>query len=120
MTTNGLFQFDVRNEIHMNRMTLAGKTLYGFGNDAEMTGGYDQCLYKVNTDTGVFQKTHFADCDLSLVAYPYGILVNPDNGDIYICDASFTGGSKLHCFDSKLKHKWTVDTGVGTGHLLLQ
>jgi DNA-binding beta-propeller fold protein YncE len=120
MKTSGLFEFNVLNGIHMNRMTLAGNDLYGFGNDAEMSGGYDICLYRVNTETGTFSKTHFADTDLSRIGYPYGILVNPDNGDIYICDASFTGGSKLHCFDSALKHKWTVDTGVGTGHLLLQ
>ena len=44
--------------------------------------------------------------------------MNSDNGDIYICDASFTAGSKLHCFDANCKWKWTVDTGVGTGHLL--
>ncbi|MBQ3765117.1 MAG: hypothetical protein II874_00055 [Bacteroidales bacterium] len=106
--------------VHADKMTVSGKTVYCFGNDAEMTGGYDICLYKVNTETGTFQKTRFADSDLSCIGYAYGILVNPDNGDIYICDANFTGGSKLHCFDSALKHKWTVDTGVGTGHLLLQ
>lgn len=120
MTTSGLFQFDVRNEIHMDKMTLAGDYLYGFGNDAEMTGGKDLCLYKVHTASGAFTKTHFADSDLSRIGNPYGILVNPENGDLYICDASFTGGSKLHCFDKGLKHKWTVDTGVGTGHLLLR
>ena len=46
--------------------------------------------------------------------------MNESNGDIYIADANFKGGSKVHCFDESLKHKWTVDTGVGTGHLLLQ
>ena len=106
--------------VHADKMTVSEKTVYCFGNDAEMTGGYDICLYRVNTETGTFQKTRFADSDLSRIGYAYGILVNPDNGDIYICDASFTGGSKLHCFDSALKHKWTVETGVGTGHLLLQ
>ena len=106
--------------VHADKMTLCGKTIYCFGNDDEMTGGYNLCLYKVDTENSNFQKTGFAGSDLSRVAYPYGILVNPDNGDIYICDASFTAGSKVHCFNASLKHKWTVDTGVGTGHLLLQ
>ena len=106
--------------VHADKMTLCGKTIYCFGNDDEMTGGYNLCLYKVDTENSTFQKTSFAGSDLSRVAYPYGILVNPDNGDIYICDASFTAGSKVHCFNASLKHKWTVDTGVGTGHLLLQ
>ncbi len=106
--------------VHSDKMTLSGKTIWCFGNDEEMSNGYDICLYKVDTATGAVQKTRFAESDLSRVGYAYGILVNPENGDLYICDANFTGGSKLHCFDAKLKHKWTVDTGIGTGHLLLQ
>ena len=106
--------------VHSDKMTLCGKTIYCFGNDDEMTGGYNICLYKIDTENSTFEKTSFAGSDLSRIIYPYGILVNPDNGDIYICDASFTGGSKVHCFNASLKHKWTVDTGVGTGHLLLQ
>ena len=117
MTPEGTFS--VVEGIHFDKMTLAGDVLVGFGNDAEMSGGYDTCLYKVDTKNSTFQRIHFADKDLSRVGYAYGLLVNPDNGDLYICDANFAGGSKLHCFDASLKHKWTVDTGVGTGHLLL-
>jgi DNA-binding beta-propeller fold protein YncE len=118
LETNGTSQ--VIEGVHADKMTLAGAYIYAFGNDAEMTGGYDLCLYKVNTADGTFKATHFAGSDLSRIGYPYGLLVNPANGDIYICDASFTAGSKLHCFDTNCKWKWTVDTGVGTGHLLLQ
>ena len=118
MTPEGTFS--VMEGIHFEKMTLAGDVLVGFGNDAEMSGGYEMCLYKVDTKNGTFQRIPFSGKDLSRVGYAYGLLVNPDNGDLYICDASFAGGSKLHCFDASLKHKWTVDTGVGTGHLLLQ
>ena len=118
MTPSG--QFTTREGVHSDKMTLSGKTIWCFGNDEEMSNGCDICLYKVDTATGAVQKTRFAESDLSRVGYAYGILVNPENGDLYICDANFTGGSKLHCFDAKLKHKWTVDTGIGTGHLLLQ
>ena len=48
------------------------------------------------------------------------LMMNESNNDLYIAYASFTGGSKVHCFDKSLKHKWTVSTGVWTGHLLLQ
>ena len=106
--------------VHADKMVRAGSYIYAIGNDAEMSGGYDLCLYKVNTsNVSVVSTTHFASSDLSRIGYPYGIDVNLENGDIYICDASFTAGSKVHCFDSSLKWKWTVDTGVGTGHLLL-
>jgi hypothetical protein len=118
MTPDGKFTAWVG--VHANKMTLCGNTIVCFGNDAEMEGGYDNCLYFVNTTGDSFQKVHFSDKDLSRIGNPYAVLMNESNNDLYIADASFTGGSKVHCFDKSLKHKWTVSTGVGTGHLLLQ
>ena len=106
--------------VHADKMTYCEPNLYVIGNDAEMTGGYDLCLYKVNTNTGTITTTHFEGSDLHQVGDPYGLLVNPANGDIYICDASFTGDSKVHCFNASLQWKWSVTTGIGTGHLLLR
>lgn len=51
--------------------------------------------------------------------YPYGIIINPKGGEIYIADASFTGNSTLHCFESYGVHKWKQTTGIGTGPLLM-
>ena len=118
MTPSG--QFTEWEGVHANKMCLSGNTLVCFGNDKEMEGGYDNCIYFVNTAGETFQKTRFTGSDLSRVGYPYAILMNPSNNDIYIADANFTGGSKLHCFNGSLRHKWTIGTGVGTGHLLLQ
>ena len=119
MTPNG--QFTEWDGVHANKMSLCGNTLVCFGNDAEMSGGYDNCIYFVNTTGTSFQKVSFATSDFSRVGYPYAVLMNESNNDIYMADANFTGGSKVYCFDgSSLKHKWTVNTGVGTGHLLLQ
>lgn len=113
-------QFTVWEGVHSDKMSLCGDTLVCFGNDAEMEGGYETCLYFVSTTGKNVRKVRFADSDLSRVGYPYAILMNGSNHDIYVADANFTGGSKVHCFDPSLKHKWTVSTGVGTGHLLLQ
>ena len=118
MTADG--KFTVWDGVHASKMSLSGNTLVCIGNDAEMSGGYDNCIYFVNTTGSSFQKMSFNGSDLSRIGYPYAVLMNESNGDIYVADASFTGGSKLHCFDKNLKHKWTVNTGVGTGHLLLQ
>jgi len=118
MTPSGVFEnWD---GVHAEKMTVVDDVIVCFGNDAEMTGGYDYCLYKVHAKNSSYLKMRFADYDLSRVGYAYGLLVNEVNGDLYICDASFTAGSKVHCFDMDLKHKWTVDTGIGTGHLLLR
>ena len=119
MTPNGTFTlFDA---VHASKMSLCGNTLVCVGNDAEMSGGYDNCIYFVNTTGTTFQKVSFNGSDFSRIGYPYAVLMNENNNDIYIADANFTGGSKVVCFDgSTLKHKWTVNTGTGTGHLLLQ
>ena len=105
--------------VHADKITLSGNTIYAIGNDAEMTGGYDLCLYKVDTATEKVETIHFAGTDLARVGYPYCILVNPLTQDILIADASFTGDSTLYCFTKDCKEKWSVTTGVGTGHLLL-
>lgn len=119
MTPNG--QFTEWEGVHVNKMCLCGNTLFCFGNDKEMEGGFENWLYSVNTnDAETYTKTRFSGSALECVGNPYAILVNPSNNDIYIADANFTGGSKLHCFNGSLRHKWTIGTGVGTGHLLLQ
>ena len=105
--------------VHADKITLSGNTVYAVGNDAEMTYGYDLCLYKVDTATEKVETIHFAGTDLARVSYPYCLLVNPLTQDIFIADASFTGDSKLYCFTKDFKEKWSVTTGVGTGHLML-
>ena len=118
MTPSG--KFTTWDGVHANKMSLCGNTLICFGNDAEMEGGWDNCLYFVNTTGTSFQKVHFSDTPLATIGYPYAILMDESNNDIYIADGNFTGGSTLYCLDSSLKLKWKLTTGVGTGHLLLQ
>ena len=105
--------------VHADKITHWGSTIFAIGNNAEMTGGHDLCLYKVDASTQKVEVIHFAGTDLARVAYPYCILVNPLTGDILIADASFTGDSKLYCFSTTYKEKWSVTTGVGTGHLMI-
>ena len=105
--------------VHADKITASGGVIYAVGNDKETDGGYDTCLYKVDSSTSKVETIHFAGTDLARVAYPYCILVNPDNGEIIIADANFTGDSTLWCFTKDYKYKWSVTTGVGTGHLLM-
>ena len=105
--------------VHADKISECEGIIYAVGNDAEMTGGYDYCLYKVNAETLKVETIHFAGTDLARIAYPYCILVNPLTSDIIIADASFTGDSTLWCFTKDFKEKWSVTTGIGTGHLLL-
>lgn len=48
---------------------------------------------------------------------PYGIIVNPDNGNIYVMDATnYVSSGKLFCFDSNGNYKWSTWTGDIPGH----
>lgn len=105
--------------VHADKITECKGFIYAVGNHAEMTGGTDYCLYKVNAANMTVETVHFAGTDLAGIAYPYCIYINPLNEDIYIADASFTGDSTLWCFSKDFKLKWSIPTGVGTGHLLL-
>lgn len=105
--------------VHADKITASDGIIYAIGNDKEMDGGYDTCLYKVNSTSSKVETIHFSGTDLARIGYPYCILVNPDNGEIIIADASFTGDSTLWCFTKDYKYKWSVTTGVGTGHLLM-
>ena len=109
----------VINGVHADKITESDGWIYAIGNNAEMSFGSDYCLYKINSTTKQATTIHFKGTDLESIAYPYCILVNPFTSDIIIADASFTGDSKLYCFDSGLNYRWSITTGVGTGHLLL-
>lgn len=105
--------------VHADKITESDGWIYAIGNNAEMTFGTDYCLYKINSTTKQATTIHFSEPNLNMVSYPYCILINPFNSDIIIADASFTGDSKLHCFTSGFNHRWSITTGIGTGHLLL-
>ena len=52
------------------------------------------------------------------IKIPYGILVNPYNGDIYITDAkNYVSSGQLHCYSREGKRKWSVRTGDIPAHM---
>ena len=52
------------------------------------------------------------------IKIPYGIQVNPYNGDIYITDAkNYVSSGQLHCYSRDGKRKWSVRTGDIPAHM---
>ena len=52
------------------------------------------------------------------IKIPYGIQVNPYNGDIYITDAkNYVSSGQLHCYSREGKCKWSVRTGDIPAHM---
>lgn len=105
--------------VHANVVTLCNGVIYAIGNSQELSGGYDNCLYRYRISDGNLSTTHFAGSALQAISYPYGIAVNPASGEIYIADANFKGDSKVFGFDSSLNKLWEHASGIGTGPMLV-
>lgn len=76
-------------------------------------------LYAVNSTATSF-PTSTAFTLSSEITYLYGISVDPNTGDIYIANASFTGPSKSFRYTSAGVLKGSFTTGVGTNGFLFQ
>lgn len=84
--------------------------------------------YLTNTNTityGIFDvKTHevvsrnfIKDGTDEDITIPYGVKVNPVNGDIYVTDAiDYVTPGTLRCYSKFGRLKWKVDTGDIPGH----
>ncbi|MDR1877594.1 MAG: YncE family protein [Flavobacteriaceae bacterium] len=53
----------------------------------------------------------------SQIVVPYGIIINPDNGDIFIADArDYQISGKIFCINKNGILKWVRNAGVSPGH----
>lgn len=102
-------------DVHSRIMDFNGKDIYTIGDAAEMEGGGQMCLYVVDKSGSIVSQTALSTSE---IAYPYGIAVT-SGGEYFISDASFTGGSKVNFYGKNSAH-WSLDSGVGTGKLLIR
>ena len=106
--------------VHVSCMTMCSDGyVYAIGNADELTGGYSNMLYKVSVKDGSVTSKAISGTDAAQVGNPYGICVNPDNGDIYITDADYTGPGKVWCFTKDLKKKWVAVAGMLPAHMVI-
>ncbi len=117
--TGGSSNLTVFKDVHVNCMTVSNGNIYAIGNAAEMTGGFDNTLYTISLGGATGTSVSLSKTDASRVGNPYGICVNPDNGDIYIADADYTGPGKVWCFTKDLKYKWSAVAGMLPAHMVL-
>ena len=95
--------------------------LYVIGTEDEWNwfGEKEYKLYKIAANGDVV-VTPFNGTDAQRITTPYGIAVNPSNGDLYITDAGdYVNPGKLYCFDKNLSVNWMVGTGVCPAHMAL-
>ena len=116
--TNSLLP--IANAPAVSEMVIIGDSMYFYGShwsDETMSNLITYGIFNVRTSTLV--SDHFiTDGTEQNIKIPYGIQVNPYNGDIYITDAkNYVSSGQLHCYSREGKRKWSVRTGDIPAHM---
>ena len=101
-------------------MVIIGDSMYFYGSHWSDETMSNQITY------GIFDTRYpisdirplITDGTAKNIKIPYGIQVNPYNGDIYITDAkNYVSSGQLHCYSRDGKRKWSVRTGDIPAHM---
>ena len=106
--------------IPVSEMVVVGDSMYFYGvnwNNQTEENNINYGIINVRTHE-VVSKGFITDGTDKNIKIPYGILVNPYNGDIYVTDAkNYVSSGQLHCYSREGKKKWSVRTGDIPAHM---
>jgi DNA-binding beta-propeller fold protein YncE len=91
--------------------TITGRIAY-YNGALYATGGYygSQYVRKLSTTDFKQESANFVT-DGTSITMPYGINVDPANGDVYITDAKdYVTSGEVFCFDKNGKKKFSFST----------
>ncbi len=110
-----------------SEMVIIGDSMYYYGvhwNDETMSNQITYGVFNIqspipNNPYPISNIQSFiTDGTEKNIKIPYGIQVNPCNGDIYITDAkNYVSSGQLHCYSREGKRKWSVRTGDIPAHM---
>ena len=112
--------------ISPSEMVIVGDSMYFYGSHWSDETMSNQITYGIFNIQNSLPFREGAGVGSSLITdgteknikIPYGIQVNPYNGDIYITDAkNYVSSGQLHCYSREGKHKWSVRTGDIPAHM---
>lgn len=112
---------DVLHLLPNSNMALAGDSLYVYSTEwSWYTEQFTTSYAIVDTRTKrVLTRSFITDGSERAISVPYGIAVNPDNGDFYVADAKdYVTPGKLHCYGRDGVRKWSVTTGDIPAHIV--
>lgn len=107
-------------DIPCSEMCIQGDSLYFYSLAWDNTDGKNIVSYGIiDIRTRQLLTNHFiTDGSEKEIETPYGIQVNPQNGDIYITDAkNYVSSGMLHCYSNEGKRKWSIRTGDIPAHM---
>lgn len=113
-------QLSIANAPAASEMVIVGDSMYYYGshwNEQTMsntiTYGVLNIQYPISNILPLI-----TDGTEKNIKIPYGIQVNPYNGDIYVTDAkNYVSSGQLHCYSREGKRKWSVRTGDIPAHM---
>ncbi|MDR1610317.1 MAG: YncE family protein [Candidatus Symbiothrix sp.] len=107
-------------DIPCSNMCIQGDLLYFYSVEWNEQKEENRVSYGIiNVRTKELVTRHFiTDGTEKDITIPYGIQVNPVNGDIYVTDATnYVSSGVLYCYDSGGKLKWRVRAGDIPAHM---
>jgi len=103
-----------------SEMAVCGDSLYIYSTEwsyVTYTNRIGYAIYNVKTGQ-VDSRSFITDGTDAEIDIPYGLIVNPENGDFFITDAKdYVTPGILYCFDKQGKKKWSVTTGDIPAHM---
>ena len=107
-------------DIPVSEMVVVGDSMYFYGvnwNNQTEENNINYGIINIRTHELV-SKGFITDGTDKNIKIPYGIQVNPFNGDIYVTDAkNYVSSGQLHCYSREGKKKWSVRTGDIPAHM---
>lgn len=107
-------------KIPCTEMCIYGDSLYFYSTEWSNALERNNITYGiVDVRTKELVSTSFiTDGTEADIEIPYGININPANGDIYVTDAkNYVSSGQLHCYSHDGKRKWSVRTGDIPAHM---
>lgn len=112
---------DVLNPLPSSNMTFCNDFLYLYSTEFSYVTNSNEVNYaKVDTRTQkVTTKNFITDGTDKKITVPYGVAVNPENGEFFVTDAkNYVTPGTLYCFNADGTKKWEVETGDIPAHIV--
>lgn len=119
-----LHKIDCQSDVVVKDYDMAVFGLYVFENKAYLYSNNltaeANWIKVLNLETDVVEKENFI-ADGTTLRRPYGIMVNPMNGDVYVTDAfNFTVNGDVYCFDRDGRRKFSFSVGLNPSSMVFR